>query len=280
SGEELLGEIAVGIVLDPAPPLFRHHLTLGLDLLGIEEEIAHPVRLQPQDEVDAVGRDVHVVRGDVVGGERVVLAAVLLHGLGQLALAVRRRALEHHVLEEVGKPGGAGSLVAGTHAVPRLHRGDGVAVILEDQDAEAVVERSLRYRRRLRSTHRARAQQDEGKATPRQGTPGRHEAIMLWALAAGNSGDAATALTWRCSVILVYLTLAALLEVSGDFLMRMGLGGQRWALAAGAAALATYGVLVNQPAWAFGRTLGLYIVVFFVASQLVAFLVAGERPSA
>jgi small multidrug resistance family-3 protein len=81
-------------------------------------------------------------------------------------------------------------------------------------------------------------------------------------------------------VILVYLALAALLEVSGDFLMRMGLGGPRWALVAGAAALATYGVLVNQPAWAFGRTLGLYIVVFFMASQLVAFLVAGERPSA
>ena len=60
-GEELLGEIAIGIVLDAAPPLLRHHLPLGLDLLGIEEEVAHPVRLQPQDEVDAVGRDVHVV---------------------------------------------------------------------------------------------------------------------------------------------------------------------------------------------------------------------------
>ena len=81
-------------------------------------------------------------------------------------------------------------------------------------------------------------------------------------------------------MIVAYLALAALLEVAGDFLMRRGLTGQRWALVAGAAALAGYGVLVNQPAWAFGRTLGLYIVDFFGASQLVAFLVAGERPSA
>ena len=80
-------------------------------------------------------------------------------------------------------------------------------------------------------------------------------------------------------MIVAYLLMAALLEVSGDFLMRLGLTSHRWALVAGAAALAAYGVLVNQPAWAFGRTLGLYIAVFFVASQLVAFLVAGERPS-
>src|SRR5262249_61628314 len=117
--------------------------------------------------------------------------------------------------------------------VPRLHRGDRVAVILEDQDAKAVVERSLRNRRRLRSSHRARAQQDEGKATPCEGTPGRHETIMLRALAAGNSGDAATALTWRCGVILVYLALAALLEGSGGFLMRVGGGGPALAVAGG-----------------------------------------------
>lgn len=78
---------------------------------------------------------------------------------------------------------------------------------------------------------------------------------------------------------IVYLTLAAVLEVGGDALMRAGLGGRRWGLAAGALALTAYGLLVNQPAWGFGRTLGLYIAVFFVVSQLVAFLASGERPS-
>jgi hypothetical protein len=35
---------------------------------------------------------------------------------------------------------------------------------------------------------------------------------------------------------IIYLALAAALEVSGDFLMRVGLGGRRWGLVAGACA--------------------------------------------
>jgi drug/metabolite transporter superfamily protein YnfA len=80
-------------------------------------------------------------------------------------------------------------------------------------------------------------------------------------------------------VTIIYLSLAAALEVVGDLLMRVGLGGRRWGFVAGALVLAGYGLLVNQPAWGFGRTLGLYIAVFFIVSQLVAFLTGGERPS-
>jgi small multidrug resistance family-3 protein len=80
-------------------------------------------------------------------------------------------------------------------------------------------------------------------------------------------------------VVFAYLALAAVLEVSGDYLMRLGLGGRGWRLIAGALALIGYGILVNQPAWNFGRTLGLYIAMFFVVSQVIAFLAAGERPS-
>ena len=78
---------------------------------------------------------------------------------------------------------------------------------------------------------------------------------------------------------IMFLALAAVLEVSGDFLMRVGLGGRRWGFVAGALVLAGYGLLVNQPAWGFGRTLGLYIAVFFIVSQILAFLTGGERPS-
>ena len=78
---------------------------------------------------------------------------------------------------------------------------------------------------------------------------------------------------------ILLLTTAAVLEVSGDFLMRVGLGGRRWGFLAGALVLAGYGLLVNQPAWGFGRTLGLYIAVFFIVSQLIAFITGGERPS-
>lgn len=81
-------------------------------------------------------------------------------------------------------------------------------------------------------------------------------------------------------MVIVFLVLAAVAEVSGDFLMRIGLGGRRGGLIAGVLLLAAYGLLVNQPSWNFGRTLGLYIVVFFAVSQIVAFLAGGERPSA
>ena len=79
-------------------------------------------------------------------------------------------------------------------------------------------------------------------------------------------------------MVIVLLILAAVAEVSGAFLMRVGLGGRRAGFIGGAILLAAYGLLVNQPSWNFGRTLGLYIVVFFVLSQIVAAL-GGERPS-
>jgi drug/metabolite transporter superfamily protein YnfA len=100
----------------------------------------------------------------------------------------------------------------------------------------------------------------------------------------GNNGARTRTLMRRWPVTILFLTLAAVLEVSGDFLMRVGLmrtglGERRWGLLAGAVLLAGYGLLVNQPAWGFGRTLGLYIAVFFMVSQAVAFLAGGERPS-
>jgi len=78
---------------------------------------------------------------------------------------------------------------------------------------------------------------------------------------------------------LLLLVAAALAEVLGDLGMRLGLGGRVWAYALGILLLSGYGLLVNQPALAFGRTLGLYIAVFFIVSQLVALVTLGERPA-
>lgn len=77
----------------------------------------------------------------------------------------------------------------------------------------------------------------------------------------------------------LWLLAAALLEVGGDASMRIGLRGQAWGYVLGTVLLATYGLLVNQPAWQFNRLLGLYIVVFFVVSQALAWALFGERPS-
>jgi small multidrug resistance family-3 protein len=75
-----------------------------------------------------------------------------------------------------------------------------------------------------------------------------------------------------------WLMLAALLEVGGIAAMRVGLRGRAWGYLFGALLLSLYGWLVNQPRLEFGHLLGLYIVLFFLASQLLAFLLFSERP--
>ena len=83
---------------------------------------------------------------------------------------------------------------------------------------------------------------------------------------------------------MVVLAFAALLEASGDALVRNGLrtgnASQRllW-FAAGALVLFSYGWVVNAPPWDFGRLLGLYIVFFFIAAQFISWLAFGQPPS-
>jgi len=79
------------------------------------------------------------------------------------------------------------------------------------------------------------------------------------------------------------LSLAALLEVSGDACFQSGLyqatGAMRgvWFLV-GAAVLASYGFFVNLPQWDFGKLLGVYVVLFFVIAQIVAKLRFHQSP--
>src|SRR5579864_6285860 len=68
---------------------------------------------------------------------------------------------------------------------------------------------------------------------------------------------------------------AALMEVLGDSCFQSaihrsgGVGRIGW-FALGASLLALYGLLVNLPQWDFGKLLGVYVVFFFVAAQVVA----------
>jgi small multidrug resistance family-3 protein len=79
-------------------------------------------------------------------------------------------------------------------------------------------------------------------------------------------------------------TLAALLEAWGDsffqtsFYRSSGLGRVA-AFAAGAAALAAYGSMVNAPRWEFGRLIGVYVALFFVMAQVVARVRFGQSPT-
>ena len=54
------------------------------------------------------------------------------------ALPTCARALEHHVLEQVGEAGLARLLVLGADVVPEVHGDDGREVVLGDDEAQAV----------------------------------------------------------------------------------------------------------------------------------------------
>lgn len=74
------------------------------------------------------------------------------------------------------------------------------------------------------------------------------------------------------------LVAAALLEVGGDALIRIGLKGPGVSIAAGALTLFAYGVLVNQSGVDFNRLMGIYIAVFFVVSQLISLILFKQFP--
>ena len=77
---------------------------------------------------------------------------------------------------------------------------------------------------------------------------------------------------------LAILTLAALLEVGGDALVRIGLRSYGYPLAAGAFTLVAYGVLVNQTSVDFNRLMGIYIAIFFVVSQTISLILFKQVP--
>jgi len=78
----------------------------------------------------------------------------------------------------------------------------------------------------------------------------------------------------------VLLIVAAFLEVGGDALVRSGLHttglGRVGYIAAGGAVLLVYGLTVNLPDWDFGRLMGVYVALFFVAAQIVAYFAFGQ----
>ncbi len=77
---------------------------------------------------------------------------------------------------------------------------------------------------------------------------------------------------------LAILVLAAALEVGGDALVRIGLRGPAYSMAAGGLVLFAYGVLVNQGGFDFNRLMGIYIAVFFVVSQVISLILFKQVP--
>jgi hypothetical protein len=75
-----------------------------------------------------------------VGGESVVDATQRLRAAVDLPGAIGGRALEHHVLEEMGDAAVAGRLVAGAGAVEQGRGHQGGLTVLDQADGQAVAQ--------------------------------------------------------------------------------------------------------------------------------------------
>lgn len=83
---------------------------------------------------------------------------------------------------------------------------------------------------------------------------------------------------------LLVLAIAAALEAGGDAIVRGGLHAQALPtriglILIGGVVLTAYGVLVNAPAWDFGRLLGVYVALFFLAAQVINAVAFRTLPS-
>jgi hypothetical protein len=120
--------------------LVAHHGELGGQVLRQEERVHHAVGFHREGEFEVVaGRGQGlVVVGPIGVGRAVVVGAARLHDLPHVAVTLR--ALEQHVLEQVGHAALAVALVARADQVGDVDRDLVLRVVGEEQDAQAVVE--------------------------------------------------------------------------------------------------------------------------------------------
>ena len=100
-----LAHQAIRLVVDALGPFVLDGGALDLELLlahRIEQE-AHAIRLQPEHLLQLVGRHGFVVVGAVLVGGAVHVTARLVDDPHVFLITNVLGALEHHVLEEVGK---------------------------------------------------------------------------------------------------------------------------------------------------------------------------------
>ena len=85
-------------------------------------------------------------------------------------------------------------------------------------------------------------------------------------------------------LVFLILLVAAVLEAGGDALVRKGLQSRGLVqqvefILLGGLTLLGYGIVVNLPAWDFGKLLGVYVTLFFLVAQLINYFGFGQIPS-
>ena len=132
----------------------RRVVLADLVLVADDRHLRLPLAVEDQRALHAVGLDAHRELEPVRGNRRVVVRPVVVRagvegravqeeGASDLAEPELLRALEEHVLEEMGHPGNASVLVARADSVPDAEADDRRAPHLLHQHGEAVRQHGL-----------------------------------------------------------------------------------------------------------------------------------------
>ena len=143
--QERLVHEPVGTVLVALPALVHDHVALVVELRlrHRREQEAHPIRFEPQRELQVVGRHGLVVVRPVLVRRAVQGSPRFLEQAEVVVVRHVFRALEEHVLEQVREPRLARLLARAPDVVVHVHGHDGVRVVFEQDDFEPVRENVL-----------------------------------------------------------------------------------------------------------------------------------------
>ncbi|EGF30136.1 hypothetical protein IMCC9480_2095 [Oxalobacteraceae bacterium IMCC9480] len=132
---------AVGRVLDALAALVTDHVNLVGQCRLVEhvEQITHAVGMDPQRQFELVRRHGVEVVGAIEIGTAIGVgrAGTFEQFVGRAARHVLRGG-EHHVFEQMRKTGQAGRFIGRTHVVPEIDGRQWQAVILDQDDVEAI----------------------------------------------------------------------------------------------------------------------------------------------
>ncbi len=143
-GEEHVVDLLIGEVVGCAfalPTLVADDVALVGELDAVEafEEEAHAVALEPESQFELIAGDGFEVVGAVeVGGAVDVGCACALEVFDVSFFTDVFGAFEHHVLEEMGEAGAAGSLVERADVIPEVNGYEREAVVFVHEDDETV----------------------------------------------------------------------------------------------------------------------------------------------
>ena len=165
-GHQLLVEGAARITVDHLPALLDDHIALGEDTGFCRSQVDHAIRFHGHHQLKPVRSDPLGEGGVVDRGERVKAPAIFLDSPVELTVGKLARSLEHQVLEEMRGARLPCRIVRGPDPVPDHLRHHRSAMVLDDDDHQAIVEGKAAkagFRRQACNREREERQENEGR---------------------------------------------------------------------------------------------------------------------